>query len=532
MHRRHSLVAIALTYGCSPFLDVAEPQESENTDVLCTNGLDDDFDGVVDCGDPSCRSLDGCDPARAEVFSTQLRIRYRRAPWGGGEEATGSRARLSIDASETSARVGLFDRENIDGVAPIAEVVVGPSPTTTEVPGGPPRLYYAPISASQVEVDVPRGEAFVDMGPQSGTQAKLVDENQWIASIRGKLAGQAFPNPHRLSQGVFHRGLRAPDFVPAREATGAELGGVLSSEGVSTRYRRAWRRHIPLIRGPVGSEVGATWDPVRGLGVVFGGFRGSALDATWLWDGFSWREAASTVRPPARLAPALSAHPGLGGVVLFGGSFEVGLTGEGQLFGDLWLLDEDGWRELEPEGPGPSPRRAPAMAYDEARGRLVVFGGCADLFCEGELPRDTWELVEGRVWERRELTEAPPGRNGGQMFYDPRGRRMLLFGGSTDITSDSPLADVWAYDGEEWTQLAEANPELNGRFPSSEFIRSSGTLVVTQFGPDLDRTEVHLFDGATWSRAAETGLAPFQRLSAQMFYDRSRDEIAFVAGID
>jgi hypothetical protein len=80
-----------------------------------------------------------------------------------------------------------------------------------------------------------------------------------------------------------------------------------------------------------------------------------------------------------------------------------------------WTLESTG---------GPSPRYGQAMAYDAARGRVVLFGGSSGL--SGELA-DTWEW-DGANWT---LVNAPGPwpRLVHTMAYDAARARIVLFGG-------------------------------------------------------------------------------------------------------
>src|SRR5262245_54514259 len=76
-----------------------------------------------------------------------------------------------------------------------------------------------------------------------------------------------------------------------------------------------------------------------------------------------------------------------------------------------------------------------AMAYDAARGRVVLFGGS---FANGTYSADTWEY-DGQAWRLRVTTNRPSGRGGHAMSYDAARGRVVLFGGSASTT----LRDTW-----------------------------------------------------------------------------------------
>jgi hypothetical protein len=144
-----------------------------------------------------------------------------------------------------------------------------------------------------------------------------------------------------------------------------------------------------------------------------------------------------------------------GEIVLFGGNrvlFGDSLTPPAML-GDTWILRGEVWTRMEV--PGPSPRAEAAVAYDAERRRTVLFGG-RDLSADGRTNRlgDTWEW-DGRAWARASGT-GPSPRSGAAMAYVP-GLGVVLFGGS-----GGPLGDTWRWDGRTWAPMPV--PPAPGRF--------------------------------------------------------------------
>ena len=78
------------------------------------------------------------------------------------------------------------------------------------------------------------------------------------------------------------------------------------------------------------------------------------------------------------------------------------------------------------------------MAYDELRGRAVLFGGFSTVTTLG----DTWEW-DGLRWMSRTLAVSPSARTSHAMVYDVARRRVILFGGG----NPSPVQDTWEWDG-------------------------------------------------------------------------------------
>src|SRR5690242_11609555 len=63
------------------------------------------------------------------------------------------------------------------------------------------------------------------------------------------------------------------------------------------------------------------------------------------------------------------------------------------------------------------------LAFDERRGRAVLFGG----FSNGVVSDATWEWT-GTTWSKIGVT-GPPGRNSPALAFDSRRGRTVMFGG-------------------------------------------------------------------------------------------------------
>jgi hypothetical protein len=70
--------------------------------------------------------------------------------------------------------------------------------------------------------------------------------------------------------------------------------------------------------------------------------------------------------------------------VLFGGNVT-----SGDVLADTWEWDGTTWRDATPPGTKPGPRRFHSLAFDSARGRMVLYGG---LDPSDRSLADTWEL--------------------------------------------------------------------------------------------------------------------------------------------
>lgn len=215
-------------------------------------------------------------------------------------------------------------------------------------------------------------------------------------------------------------------------------------------------------------------------------------------------------------------------LVSFGGIYG-GLVVDPEFSDATRLFDDGAWTELDVAGDKPSPRSAYAMAYDEARDRVVLFGGGNN----AEIFGDTWEL-DGTTWVLRSPVNAPSPRVHPRMVYDPIGKRSLLFGGS----GLDPLNDLWAWDGTDWTEITPAGeaPAPRNRMAMTWDSKRHRVLVyggTTTYPPHIDETntfaDLWAYDGDSWQLlSSDTG--PGLRVGTQLAYDPETDRALMFGG--
>ncbi len=115
------------------------------------------------------------------------------------------------------------------------------------------------------------------------------------------------------------------------------------------------------------------FDRNRNRLVLFGGLTGSASSGeTWEWDGQNWTQVSET-GPKARILHAMAFDSSKNLVTLYGGQLQQGDPAQETSFlNDTWDWNGQNWTQQEDTGPN---RCAQAMAYDDNRQRLVLFGG-------------------------------------------------------------------------------------------------------------------------------------------------------------
>ena len=184
-----------------------------------------------------------------------------------------------------------------------------------------------------------------------------------------------------------------------------------------------------------------------------------------------------------------------------GSSPSVGHWETAQAYGDTWEFAGSTWAKVASQSP--PARQAHAMVFDERRGRTVIFGGTGSYGPDQRPPRlgDVWEF-DGRRWSAREFANGPGPRTSPGAAYDSKRGVTVVFGG---VDGSGFLGDLWAWTGAEWRKLADASSA--GPVP-----RAMGQLAYDQrrdrvvlFGgrkgwPDGDLNDTWEWDGATWRR--------------------------------
>jgi cysteine-rich repeat protein len=279
---------------------------------------------------------------------------------------------------------------------------------------------------------------------------------------------------------------------------------------------RGWARVVTPFAPPARSFHAMAYDAAAGVIVMFGGVDVSLpgigggpppYGDTWQWDGRLWSQVAPSDAALARSEQAMAYDAGRKRVIMYGGRPMSGFA-EPPPHDDAWEWSGAEWTSLcKPCEPGG--RRHAAMAYDPARGVIVLFGGRNE---EGVFG-DTWELANG-TWARRTPSlPSPAGRRGAWMAYDAGSGKLLLGGGEDD--RGRTLADVWSWDGQQWHEEAETRVPSFGAAAASDPQR--GQVIV--FGGAQDGklgAETALWDG-TWDTF--TPLPPLLRSLAVAGYD-------------
>ncbi|MCP3982725.1 MAG: hypothetical protein GY716_25825 [bacterium] len=227
--------------------------------------------------------------------------------------------------------------------------------------------------------------------------------------------------------------------------------------------------------------------------------------------GSSWTDRSSTADPPARSGARMAYDAARGEVVMFGGG--VG-SAASQLFDDTWIRSGGSWTELFPVT-APAARSNFQMAYDTGRQEILLFGGFDGTF--NQWRDETW-VWNGVDWTLLSPAVSPVGRADGDMVYDIAREEIVLFGGFVNGPSPTRAADTWVWDGVGWIERSPATSP-SGRVDHAmayDILRGEIVLFGGSDGTQI-LSDTWIWDGVDWSQRFVPGPPP--RADHQLAFD-------------
>jgi len=278
--------------------------------------------------------------------------------------------------------------------------------------------------------------------------------------------------------------------------------------------------HTPGLR----AHTVIAFDPVRQKAVLFGGISrwlGSGYvsnNDTWEWDGQDWAEIQPANRPPLRSGHAMAYDEANGVMVLFGGEDKSGKL----MMNDTWFWDGSNWTQVFPQN-SPSPRRGGQMFFDRAAGHIILAGGFSRSYPDEKMENysDTW-IWTGDDWQYHSSLENGIFITTPVNGYDPiRGQAVVFdFGGLL----------LWS--GQSWARI---QPPVQPPFrwgPALAADPGDGKMVL--FGGienDIRQNDTWLLDGDTWTQI-HADLSPAPRDAHAMFFDPTRNSFIIYGGFN
>lgn len=278
-----------------------------------------------------------------------------------------------------------------------------------------------------------------------------------------------------------------------------------------------WTRKNPANSPSARRSHAMAYDAARGQVVLFGGDYGSSfLGDTWVWDGTNWTQKNPANSPSARdCANAMAYDVVRGQVVLYGGWN----GGAGGYLGDTWVWDGTNWNQKSPAN-SPGARNAHALAYDAARGQVVLFGG----YCAPNLFSDTW-IWDGTNWTQKSPGIHPTERNLHAMAYDAAAGQVVLFGGY----GNRFFGDTWVWDGMNWMQKSPANIPAERYRHAMAYDEAREQVVLFGGLRDSFFGDTWIWDGMDWTKKSPAH-SPSARDYHAMVYDAARGQVVLFAG--
>jgi hypothetical protein len=293
-----------------------------------------------------------------------------------------------------------------------------------------------------------------------------------------------------------------------------------------------------------------TYDSHRGVTVLFGGVRIPSYQAfdmlndLWEWDGARWLQRLNNSTnqgwtninfrwqpsfkdgPVARYGHAMAYDSARGRLVMFGGQTRTP-DGSQVFLKDLWEWDGATWHFRGTNGP--PMRTESVMAYEPSRGRTVVFGGSA--FSFDPLLNLVWEW-DGQQWHTNRATfPSTYGQTIGSMVYDSF-RKAILFGPSV---SPEVATRFWDWTGTGWIPLPAIETDVEilklNRTENAAMAYDSYRRRAVRFGGIFGAVEnrTGFFDGSEWKLLADP-VRPAPRTEAAMAYDSRRHAMVMFGG--
>ncbi|MFT4513158.1 MAG: hypothetical protein ACI91B_001860, partial [Planctomycetota bacterium] len=265
----------------------------------------------------------------------------------------------------------------------------------------------------------------------------------------------------------------------------------------------------------------SSWDSSRERIVAFGGQLGSLQQAaTKEWTGSAWVTINTANSPSARTRPAMAYDEARGETVLFGGG--------SSFTNDTWTYDGTDWTQKSPSTV-PAVRFGSAMAYDKVRQVIVMVGGFVP---SGLDANDIWEW-DGNNWTQRPPNGGqPPPRGAHRMTFDESINQIVLVGGFRTAIGQT-VSDTWSWSGTNWTQtlalpgLSRCDQALGYDKARQRIIMYGGSNIISGAQTQLDDTWE--WSGGTWTQRLPSNW-PGNRSGATTAYIPSTSSFLIAGG--
>ncbi|MFO0679755.1 MAG: kelch repeat-containing protein [Polyangiaceae bacterium] len=378
--------------------------------------------------------------------------------------------------------------------------------------------------AGNVPVPAPRSVAAMTTGRFGGpvlfggvgdASSPLTDTWVW-SGTRWTNADPPVVPAFQYAQTMAHH----PDVDPATDRT------YLFGHGDTFAWTGATWANLGADQSPL-PRTGARmiFDPAGKESHLFGGApfgSGNMFPDHWRWTGTSWGRVRPPNSPPARRDHAMAFDSTRKRIVMFGGRVTSGSPAVVTLTDDTWIYDltMGTWAEVHP-AVSPSPRHLHAMAYDPTHDQVVLVGGVRADSVEFA---ETW-IFDGASWSP--AASPSSARMGPSLAFDSARGNLVLFGGSASgVTSNT----TFTWDGSAWTPVLTAVAPPPRLLASLVDDSDRGRLVL--FGgrtSQVNHRDTWTWDGTTWTDTSGA-VAPLHPVDGAAAYDAARGRVVYFGG--
>ncbi|MFO0663588.1 MAG: hypothetical protein U0174_06530 [Polyangiaceae bacterium] len=275
-----------------------------------------------------------------------------------------------------------------------------------------------------------------------------------------------------------------------------------------------WTALAPAVRPPPAMGATLTFDPARKVLVLFGGKNpddDTYPDATWTWNGVSWKQETTAHRPSGRMNHGLAFDPVNREVVLAGG---VGSAA--QPF-ETWTWNGSDWQQRTLSGAKPTFTTS-SLAIDATRNQLMLVS------TNGSAPSQVWTWG-GTSWTQLAPTAAFPPRATFGLTSNPTTKKVILFGGAFDATTFSH--ELWTWDGAGFSK-DPSSVFPDGRYHANLASLPNGQVLLFGSGYSSELQDTWLWTGQSWQPRTSPATPVSNAAPIAFVYDTARQQAVFV----
>ena len=204
------------------------------------------------------------------------------------------------------------------------------------------------------------------------------------------------------------------------------LGDTWLWDGATSTWQKATPKHSPT---KATSPMLFT-DPLNGSVDKIGGYDGRYYQYTmWQWTGSDWKELNPETMPTARSSASVGVNLKTKRVVMFGGLADINPV-------NTWVYDGTTWTQQNPTTQLPWVYGGVGVYQPNAlHGKVLIFGGAS----AGQAQDTTWRWL-GSTWKHVQTATKPLAREGAGVAFDEASGNSVIFGGQN---GPALLNDTW-----------------------------------------------------------------------------------------